>query len=327
MKTTNAGILVLVVIGVVLAGASTYVISEGEQAVVTQFGDPVRALTEAGLNWKIPFIQEVHRLDKRLLPWDGDPQNMPTKDKRLIDIDVWARWRIVDPLKFYTVVRTAKTGDKRLDETVDSAVRQVIAKNNLIDAVRTTNKPLVYESAELEKDLAARQDQITTGRRKIEKEIRDLATRGLRETYGMELVDVHIKRINYIPNVREKVYERMRSERMRVASLYESEAEEEKSRIQGQTNKELEEIRGEERRRASEIRGQADAEVIEITAKAFGQAPEFYQFLRQLEAYKNSLGRGTRLILSTDNDFLRRFHGVGGRDTNDGSRADTDSEK
>ena len=310
MKIASLATIIAVGLGLILLGASAYVVSEGQQIVITQFGDPVRDVTDAGLYWKIPFIQEVHRLDKRLLPWDGDPQNMPTKDKRLIDIDVWARWRIVEPLKFYTVVRTMSVGQKRLDETVDSAVRQVIANNALIDAVRTTNTALIYESAELSKDLIGRQDQITTGRREIEKAITELAGLTLIDDYGMELVDVHIKRIDYIPTVREKVYERMVSERMRVARLYESEAEEEKSKIEGQTNKELEEIRGEERQRAAEIRGRADAQVIEITAKAFGQSPEFYQFLRQLEAYKNTLAQGTRLILSTDNQFLRRFHGV-----------------
>ena len=310
MKIASVAAIVAVSLALILLAASAYVVPEGQQVLITQFGDPVREVTDAGLYWKIPFIQEVHRMDKRLLPWDGDPQNMPTKDKRLIDIDVWARWRIVDPLKFYTVVRTMNIGQKRLDETVDSAVRQVIANNVLIDAVRTTNTPLIYESAELSEDLIGRQDQITTGRREIEKAITELAGRSLVEDFGMELVDVHIKRIDYIPTVREKVYERMVAERMRVARLYESEAEEEKSKIEGQTNKELEEIRGEERQRAAEIRGQADAQVIEITAKAFGQSPEFYQFLRQLEAYKNTLGKGTRLILSTDNQFLRRFHGM-----------------
>lgn len=310
MKIASVAAIVAVSLVLILLAASAYVVSEGQQVLITQFGDPVREVTDAGLYWKIPFIQEVHRMDKRLLPWDGDPQNMPTKDKRLIDIDVWARWRIVDPLKFYTVVRTMNIGQKRLDETVDSAVRQVIANNVLIDAVRTTNTPLIYESAELSEDLIGRQDQITTGRREIEKAITELAGRSLVEDFGMELVDVHIKRIDYIPTVREKVYERMVAERMRVARLYESEAEEEKSKIEGQTNKELEEIRGEERQRAAEIRGIADAQVIEITAKAFGQSPEFYQFLRQLEAYKNTLAGGTRLILSTDNQFLRRFHGV-----------------
>ena len=291
-------------------GASIYVIREGEQAVITEFGKPIKAVTEAGPYWKIPFIQKVNRLEKRLLPWDGDPQNMPTKDKRRIFIDVWARWRIVDPLKFYKAVGTPANGQHRLDELVDSAVRGVIAKNNLIDAVRTSDSPLQYESAELEKDWAARRERVTSGRRKIETEILKIASEGLRETYGMELAVVQIKRINYIESVRNKVYERMRSERMRVASLFESEAEEQKNRILGQTRKELDKIEGEREKRSAEIRGDADAAVIAITAAAFGKSPGFYEFLRQLEAYKNSFGRGTRLLLSTENQFFSQFLGT-----------------
>jgi len=159
-------------------------------------------------------------------------------------------------------------------------------------------------------DWAARRERVVTGRRQIEKEIKELASQGLRETYGMELVDVHIKRINYVETVRVKVYERMKSERMRIASLYESEAEEQMNRILGQTRKELDEIEGDMEKRSAEIRGEANARVIEITAKAFGKSPEFYQFLRQLEAYKKTLGKGTRLLLSTENQFLQLLHGL-----------------
>lgn len=308
------GFMIVILFAVVVlftGGAAIYVIPEGQQAVITEFGKPIKAVTEAGPYWKIPFIQKVNRLEKRLLPWDGDPQNMPTKDKRRIFIDVWARWRIVDPLKFYMAVGTPANGQHRLDELVDSAVRGVIAKNNLIDAVRTSDSPLQYESAELEKDWAARRERVTSGRRKIETEILKIASEGIRETYGMELAVVHIKRINYIQSVREKVYERMRSERMRVASLFESEAQEQKNRILGQTRKELDKIEGEREKRSAEIRGDADAAVIAITARAFGKSLEFYEFLRQLEAYKNSFGQGTRLLLSTESQFFRQFLGTG----------------
>ncbi|UCE61535.1 MAG: protease modulator HflC [Phycisphaerales bacterium] len=310
MKTARATVILLAIVVVIVLKLAIYVIPEGQQAVITQFGKPVRAVTEAGPRLRLPFIQEVNRLEKRLLPWDGDPQDMPTKDKRRISIDVWARWQIVDPMKFYRVVGTIDNGQQRLDELVDSAVRGMIAKNDLIDAVRTTDDPLVYESEELEKDWAARRERVTTGRLQIEKEIKELASEDLGGTYGMELVDVHIKRINYVESVRAKVYERMSSERYRIASLYESEAQEQKNRILGQTKKELDEIQGEMQQRSAEIRGEADAKVIEITAKAFGKSPEFYQFMRQLEAYKNTLGRDTRLILSTDNEFLNQLTGT-----------------
>ncbi|MGD2109733.1 MAG: protease modulator HflC [Phycisphaerae bacterium] len=310
MNIKGAVAILILVILAFLVKAAVYVIPEGQQAVITQFGRPVKAVTEAGPYLKTPFVQQVNRLEKRLLPWDGDPQDMPTKDKRRISIDVWARWRIVDPLRYYKAVGSIAGGQQRLDELVDSAVRAMIANNNLIDAVRTTDNPLQYESEELEKDWASRRERVTTGRRQIEEEIKVTASEGLYETYGMELVDVHIKRINYIQNVREKVYERMRSERMRIASLYESEAEEQKNRILGATKKELDEIEGERSQRSAEIRGRADAEVIEITANAFGQSPEFYRFLRQLEAYKATLTSGTQLILSTENEFLQQLKGV-----------------
>ncbi len=310
MKIGLAGIIIVLVVLLIVANSAIYVIPEGQQAVVLQFGRPVQERKEAGLYFKTPFIQEVHRLEKRLLPWDGDAENMVTHDKRNIDIDVWARWRIIEPMKYYKAVGTQRNGQQRLDELVDSAVRDVIARNNLINAVRSTNNPLDYESEELKKDWEARREHVTTGREKIEKEIRQRADQKLEETYGMELVEVHIKRINYIPNVREKVYERMRSERMRIAKLYESQAEEERNRILGQTKKEVDEIEGEMEQRSAEIRGTADAAVIKLAADAYGKSPEFYEFLRLLEAYKGTLQRGTRLILSTENEFLKQLHGT-----------------
>ncbi len=315
MKIARIATILFVVAAGILTFSSIYVIPEGQQAVITEFGKPVNSVKQAGPYWRIPFVQEVNRMEKRLLPWDGAPQNMPTKDKRRIFIDVWARWRIVDPLQFYKAVGTASNAQHRLDEVVDSAVRNVIAKNKLIDAVRTTDNALEYESEELAADWSARRERVTTGRREIEKEIKKIASEGLRDTYGMELVDVHIKRINYIQSVRDKVYERMRSERMRIASLYESEAQEEKNKILGQTRKELDAIEGDMEQRSTEIRGEADAKVIEITARAFGQSPDFYKFMRTLEAYKKTLTRGTRLVLTTDNEFLQLLHGADERST------------
>ena len=176
-------ILIVLLGGLLVINSSMYVVPEGQQAVVTQFGRPVKSVTEAGLQFKTPFIQEVHRIEKRLLPWDGEPQDMPTRDKRRIAIDVWARWRIVDPMKFYKVVGTQRSAQQRLDEAVDSAIRAVIAKNNLIDAVRTSDKALEYESKELEKDWSERRERVATGRRMIEKETQEVASRGLEELY------------------------------------------------------------------------------------------------------------------------------------------------
>jgi membrane protease subunit HflC len=302
-------LVIVVLVGLILVPASTYTVPEGWQTVITQFGDPVRVRTEAGLYFKPPFVQKVHHLEKRLLPWDGDPENMQTLDKKRIFIDVWARWRIVDPMKFFQAVRTERRGYKILDDLVDSAVRDVVARNNLIEVVRSSNRELLYESDELARDAASTQDRITVGRDKMEAEILTVASVALKEQYGMELNVVHIKRVNYIESVRKTVYDRMKSERMRIARLFESEAEEEKNRIIGLTTKELDGIKGEEQQRAAEIRGRADAEVIRIAAEAYAKSPEFYVFLRRLETYKKTLGAGTRLVLSTDNEFLRHLRG------------------
>lgn len=308
MKTIP--ILFILIVVAIIASTALYTVKEGQQTVLTQFGKPVAVETEAGLKWKIPFIQKVHRLEKRLLPWDGEPEDMQTRDKKRIFIDVWARWRIVDPMKYFQAARTEQRGYKILDDLVDSAVRDVVARYNLIEAVRSTNRQLVYESEELAKDASTKQDEIKTGREKIEAEILSVAGTDLKEQYGMELTDVHIKRIDYNDAVRRTVHDRMKSERRRIAQLFESEGVEEKNRILGVMSKELETIEGEMRQRAAEIRGEADAEVIRIAAEAYSKSPAFYKFLRQLEAYKNSLRGRTRLILSTDNEFLEQLRGI-----------------
>jgi len=284
----------------------TYVVNEGKQAVITQFGKPVSFVTEPGLKFRIPLIQSVHKLEKRLLPWDGAPENMQTRDKKRIFVDCWARWRIVDLHTFFTNVRTEQRGQKFLDDIVDSAVRDVIARNNLIDLVRTSNEQLVYETEELERTSTSR-DVVSTGREEIEKEILQVASNQLETDYGMELVAVHIKRVKYDDRVRDTVYDRMRSERQRVAQLFESEAQEEGNRIIGLTRKELDSIEGTMKQKAAEIRGLADAEVIKMTAEAYSQNPEFFEFLQRLEMYKQALDTDTNLILSTDSEMFRLF--------------------
>lgn len=297
---------ILVVVGVLAFLATSYIVTEGKQVVITQFGRPVNFETEPGLKFKIPFVQSVHQLEKKLLPWDGDAENMQTRDKKRIFVDCWARWRIVELETFFTNVRTEQKGQKILDDIVDSAVRDVIAGNNLIDLVRTTNDKLTYESEELERTATSR-DVVTTGREKLEQEILEVASENLRERYGMELVHVHIKRVKYNDRVRDTVYERMRSERQRIAQLFESEAEEEGNRIKGLTRKELDQIDGTMQQRAAEIRGAADAEVIRMTAEAYGKNAEFFEFLQRLELYKQALKRDTNLILSTDSEMFRMF--------------------
>ncbi|NQV24303.1 MAG: protease modulator HflC, partial [Rhodopirellula sp.] len=235
MKTKIAiGFLVTLVMAAVVLNASTFVVEEGKQVIVTQFGKPVDDVQNAGLHFKTPFIQEAYYLEKRLLPWDGSPESMQTKDKKRINIDVWARWKISDPMTFFVKVRNEARGQKILDDLVDSAVRDVVARHNLIDVVRKSNAELIYETEELERTEA---DQVAgSGRDDVEEKI--LLEVDLKE-YGMELVKVRIKRVNYVASVRATVYERMISERLKIARLYESEAQEDKNGILGQTQKEL----------------------------------------------------------------------------------------
>ena len=308
MKTGIASaLLVILGIAAIVLYSSVYVVEEGKQVIVTQFGKRVGdATTEAGLHFKAPFIQEAHYLEKRLLPWDGAPESMQTKDKKRIDIDVWARWRISEPSTFFVKVRTEEGGQRILDNLVDSAVRDVVARHNLIDVVRKSNKELIYETEELERTEA----DVVLGRGR--EDVEDEILRGVNLTeYGMELMSVHIKRVNYVASVRKTVYDRMISERSRIARLYDSEALEEKNRILGQTQKELDQIEGEMEQKAAEIRGEADAQVIRLTAEAYGRSPEFYVFLRQLEVLKMTLDQDTSLVLSTESDLFRMLKQLG----------------
>ena len=309
MKSIGSiAVLIVAVIVIIVLGTSLYTVQEGQQVVITQFGRLVgEPKKDAGLKMKVPFVQVVHRLEKRLLPWDGEPENMQTRDKKRIYIDVWARWRISGPKKFFQAVRTERQGLKFLDDLVDSAVRDVVARYNLIEVVRSTNQELFYESEELGGDAVAAREGVTIGRAKMEAEILQVASAELEERYGMALDEVRIKRVNYIESVRTTVYERMRSERLRIAQLFESQGVEEKRRIDGRTQKELEQILGEMLQKSAELRGAGDAEVITIAAEAFSQGPEFYEFLRRMEAYERTLGRRTRLILSTENEFFRHL--------------------
>ena len=298
----TAALFLLIPIGF-LFYLSTYIVQEGEQAVITQFGKPIAFVSDPGLKFRIPLVQSVQRLEKRLLPWDGAPENMQTRDKKRIFVDCWARWKITDLESFYTTLRTERGGQKILDDNIDSGVRNVVARHNMIDLVRTTNDKLLYESDELESS-ATNRDIVKTGREKIEMEILMALKGDLMDSYGIELVDVHIKRVNYDEKVKTNVYERMRSERELVARLFESEAEEERNRIKGLAQKELDTINGTMKQKAAEIRGRADAEVIQLTAEAYGRNPEFFIFLKKLEVYKAAMKSDTNLILSTDSDLL-----------------------
>ena len=297
-------LLVILIAAIAVLANGLFTVHEGEQAVVTQFRRPVRVVKETGLHLKTPFIQKVERFQKRLIAWDGYPESIPTRDKKNVFVDVWARWRISDPKVFLQVAQTERGGQKILDDLVDSAVRDVVAGYVLIEVVRSSTRELEYSSIELQEEQRGQAEAVTVGREKINRLIRESASRNLVNT-GMELVDVEIKRINYVESVRKSVYERMRSERQRIAQLYISEAKEQEQRIQGETQRELAQIRGEAQGKAARIRGEADAEVIGMYAEALSRSPEFYSFIRRLDVYREALDNNTTLILTTDSDLLR----------------------
>ena len=264
-------------------GNPFYVLKEGTQVIVTQFGEPMgEAITEAGLHIKIPFIQKVNTFEKRILEWDGYPNQIPTKDKKYIWVDTTARWRIIDPLKFFQSVYDERGAQARLDDIIDSAVRDAITSQNLIEIVRSSNRLIQsLERAEEEKEFIEEGAlvEIGIGRDAIRKDIVE-KTKKLAPQYGIEIVDVRIKRVNYVEGVKAKVYERMTAERNRAAEQYRSEGRGVRAEIQGRTEKELKGILSQAYKESQEIKGKADAESTKIYAAAYDKDPEFYSFLK-----------------------------------------------
>lgn len=300
---------VLGVIALVILMGSLFVVDETEQAILLQFGKPVgKPITTAGLNFKLPFIQEVRKFDKRVLEWDGDENQIPTSDKKYIHVDTFGRWRIVDPLKFLQSVRGDELlAQSRLDDIIDSATRNFISENLLLEAVRNSNREMqttIEEQGRIGTQRVVL--KIEKGRDKITREILAKAAQAMPE-FGIELLDVRIKRINYIEEVREKVYERMISERKRIAEKSRSEGQGRKAEIDGERQKEYQRISSEAYREAQKIKGRADAEATIIYANSFGRDPEFYSFIETLESYRITMNSNTTLILNTNNEYLRFF--------------------
>jgi len=303
---------IALIAGMIVLRSSVYFIDEAEQALVLQFGRPIGgAITEPGIHFKVPFIQEVRRYDKRLLSWDGDPNQIPTRGREYIFIDTTARWRIVDPLRFLMSVRDESGAQARLDDIIDSTVRDNISSTEMTEIVRSKDWHVTEEDL---KKIAAIQpmdesetltEKTLVGRNTLTRNILKKANRGLVEQYGIELEDVQIKRLNYIPAVREQVFQRMISERQRIAAQYLSEGHGEAARINGDTSRQLADIRSEARRQAEVIRGEADAEATRIYNEAYAAEPEFYTLLRTLESYGRSLDKQTELIISSDSEYFR----------------------
>jgi len=302
------GLIIPIVIILVIAYASAYIVDETEQVVVTQFGKSVGdPKTEPGLYFKIPFIQQANYFPKNLLEWDGDPGQVPTLDKTFIWVDTFARWKIVDPLKFFQSVNMLERAFARLDDIIDPAVRNAITTYSLIETVRNSNRQ--FDLVGIGTETAAEQSafpEIITGRQKIIAGVLEHAQPKL-EAFGIKLVDVKIKRLNYVEEVRKSVYSRMIAERNQIAEKFRSEGQGEARKIEGNQEKDLKLISSEAYKTAQEVKGKADGEATRIYAEAFNRDPEFYSFIKTLDIYKETMDEKSTIILSTDSDFLRYF--------------------
>jgi len=310
--------------GLVLLGAaafvlinSVYTVNEVQQIVVTQFGKPVgEPITTAGLKVKVPFIQEVNPIDKRVLEWDGSPSDMPTKDKLYISVDLFARWRIVDPLQYFLRLRDERSAQSRLDDILGSETRNAVAKHELIEIIRTSKDRLPLRDSMM---TSAQQEvkmrslvPIQKGRMLVEAEIFEAASEKV-QVFGIELLDIRFKRINYNQSVRPKIYDRMISERRQIAERFLSEGNGEAARIRGDRIRDLNKIQSEAYREVEEIRGAADAKATEIYATAYNQSAEsvdFYEFTRTMQSYKDIIADNSTLVLSTDSDLFKFLKGM-----------------
>jgi membrane protease subunit HflC len=314
MSRRIVSLLVLAAVVLILVGNAFYTVSEAEQVIITQFGKPQGdPITQAGLHLKIPFIQKVNRFEKRWLAWDGDANQMPTRDKKFIWVDTYARWRISDPLLYFQRVRDERGAQTRLDDILDGETRKAIANVDLIEVVRTQDREfeLSVEAIVSESDSAVTARPIEIGREKITREILERASEKI-ATFGIELVDVRFKRINYADEVRRTVYDRMISERQKIRDKLRSEGQGRSAEIRGGKERELKRIRSGAYRTAQEIRGEADSTAAAIYAQAYNRDPEFYAFQRTLETYLETLGEEETLVLSTDGEFFRYLKaGVG----------------
>jgi membrane protease subunit HflC len=312
----NRGILpiVIVILAIFLIRSAAFVVNETEQVIITQFGDPIdRQINTPGLKFKMPFIQKAHRFEKRYLEWDGDPNQLPTRDKRFIWVDAYARWRITDPLLYFQRLRDERGAKTRLDDILDGETRNSIAQHDLIEVIRTTNRQVDVNLLDQTQDEAVTLATIDTGRDGIRTEILENAAARVSDL-GIEVLDYQFKRINYVDEVRRKVYERMIAERMRIADRYRSEGEGEASRIRGERGRDLKRIQSEAYKEAETIVGQADSLATRVYAGAYDRSAgtrDFYGFLKTMESYQKTVDKETWLLLSTDGEFYEYLVGDG----------------
>lgn len=305
-------LIVLIGVGLLVALDGFYVVDETEQVIITQFGDPVgEAVTKPGMKIKIPFIQTANYFDKRYLEWDGDRNQVPTKDKKFIFVDTYARWQITDPLQFFQRLRDERGAQSRLDDILDGETRNAIASQDLVEVVRSTNRDPNAEATTIEV-IEDTLENIGVGRDSIQVQIQQLANERASDL-GIAILDFRFKRINYVEEVRQTVYDRMISERNRIADKFRSEGQGEAARINGEKERELKSIQSEAFRQAQEIKGRADAEAANIYANAYDQSTtsrDLYSFMRSMEAYQNVFDNQTSIILSTDSDFYKYLNKV-----------------
>lgn len=307
MKKSVISILVIVVISLIVIAQSAYIVKESEQVIITQFGRPIgEAVKDAGLHFKVPFVQTANFFEKRYLAWDGDPNQVPTKDKKFIFVDTYARWHITDPLQFYKRLTNERGAQSRLDDILDGETRDFIANNYLEEAVRTSNRIPISSGAisEIVEDSLV---HINVGRDSIQEYIQKSANLQAQDL-GIEILDFRFKRINYVEEVRTQVYERMKSERFRIADKFRSEGQGEASRINGEKERELKSIQSEAFKIAEEIKGKADAEAAAIYSSAYNKnnaSRELYSFMKSMETYRNTFNAETTVILSTDSDLYK----------------------
>jgi len=311
----NILIVVLALVALILSSGSMYTVNEIEQVIITQFGKPVgEPIADAGLKLKIPLIQDVNRIDRRILEWDGSTTDMPTKDKLYVSVNLFARWRITDPMQYFLRMRDERSAQSRLDDILGSETRNAVAKHELIEIIRTTKDrtPLQDESLQNAGSSVGVLLPIKKGREAIEREIFEAAAPKV-SVFGIELLDIRFKRINYNESVQPKIYDRMISERRQIAEQFRSEGNGEAARINGNRERDLLRIQSEAYRKVEEVRGEADARATEIYAMAYNQNPEsvsFYEFTRTMEAYKSIITTNTTLILSTESDLFKYLKGV-----------------
>jgi len=301
----------LIFLAIIVLSDAFYTVDQTKQVIITQFGNPVGDPVEnAGLHVKLPFIQKATFFEKRIMEWDGDANQIPTKDKKYILVNTFARWRITDPLKFYQSVNNERSAMGRLDDIIDGITRDFISENVLIEVVRNSNRVMV-SSAEEEEDAVIEADslKINLGRTAITREILKQVQQKVPQ-YGIQVLDIRIKQVNYIAEVRQKVYDRMVSERKRIAQLYRSQGQGKRAEITGQMGKELQRITSEAYRKAQQIKGDADAKATSIYANAYSKDPEFYSFLQTLDTYRKTIDSTSTLILSTDSDYMKYLKNI-----------------